>query len=265
MDMAVDSAIEFLSHRRMSIFGRPARIITDSGANFVGEKFESFVSVWNITHICNPGYSAYQGGIFERAVGMLKIGTDAAMKRDPTISWPDAVCLAVTGRNLSPLMERGLAPLTIMTGRRNILDFIIDRDYTDQETDVSIHIPIRERNTKGIMVARAAIIEFESRDVISKCLSRKLRAHSEYVFTKDQLVQAWQGAQWSGGFRFLAQIHHNGIVERASKLTKAPMNDLRPLPTTIIDKGMESIRGSKDSPEKMKEALHLVTSRITNR
>ena len=173
------------------MFGRPSRLITDNGTNFVGAQFISFVGVWNITHICNPMYSAYQGGIFERTVGMLKAGTNAVLKHNPSISWADAVCLAVTGRNLSPLLECGLAPLAIMTGRRNILAFAVDHDFVEEDLSASIFAHRQERNSECILIAREAVIEFEARDVIRKCLSRNLRAHADYVCKKNQPVQAW--------------------------------------------------------------------------
>ena len=204
-DEAVQSALDFLSHRWITIFGRPSRLITANGSNFKGEISTSFAGVWNITHICNPAYSAYQGGVFERTVGMLKAGVHAIAKHDPSIQWIDAVSLAVAGRNLSPLLEFGLAPLTIMTGRRNILDFATDHDFVNGETAcASIRVPRQETNLHNVPIARAAVIEYESREIIRKCLTRNLRARSEYEFRKNQPVQSWQGSQWLGGYRFLS-------------------------------------------------------------
>ena len=72
-DLSIRPTIDCLSNRRMSMFGRPKRSIADNGANFFGGKFDAFARVWNITHVCTPAYSAYQGGIFDRTVGMLKV------------------------------------------------------------------------------------------------------------------------------------------------------------------------------------------------
>ena len=233
MDNSCKSALDFLAHRWMAVFGRPARLITDNGSNFCGEEVEAFMGVWNITHVCNPVNCPFQGGIFERSVGMLKTAVEAIMKADSTLVWEDAVSLAVTGRNLSPLLECGLSPLTIMTGRHNVLNFSIDRDFVEEDR-ASIHVPKQEKNLQSIIIARAAAIEYESRDVIMKCLSRNLRAHVHYNFKKDEPVQVWKKTQWMGGYRFLAAIHHNGIVECGSILQKIPLAHIRPTPSTLI-------------------------------
>lgn len=173
--------------------------------------FAALVGVWNITHVCSPAYSAYQGGIFERTVGMLKAGAQSIVKHDSSVQWIDAVSLAVAGRNLPPLLECGLAPLTIMTGRRNILDFATEHEFSSEEDlGESVHIPRQEMNPQNIPIARAAVIEFERRKVIQSCMRRNLRAHVGYGFRKDEAVQSWQGSQWLGGYRFMARIHHNG-------------------------------------------------------
>ena len=254
-DETVQSALEFLSHRWISIFGRPRRLLTDNGANFKGEVFAAFVGVWNITHVCSPAYSAYQGGIFERTVGMLKSGVQAILKHDPSIQWADAVSQAVTGRNLSPLLECGLAPLTIMTGRRNIIDFSTEHDFSAEEDAAdSIHIEREEMNLKNILVARSAVIEYECRNVIQSCLRRNLRAHVGYNFQKDEAVQVWQGSQWLGGYRFLARIHHNGVVGCGTRLAKIPLCNIRPLPSVSRDdeviEGEEVIDLDPGSPSK---------------
>ena len=165
-DETVQSAIEFLSHRWISIFGRPIRLLTDNGANFKGEVFAAFVGVWNITHVCSPAYSAYQGGIFERTVGMLKAGVQAILKHDPSIQWADAVNQAVTGRNLSPLLECGLAPLTIMTGRHNILDFSTEHDFSAEDAAAdSEYISREEENLNNILSYRYFLLQNNSNKI----------------------------------------------------------------------------------------------------
>ena len=243
----VQSALGFLSHRRITIFGRPSRLITDNGGNIKGEISAAFVGVWHITHVCNPAYSAYQGGVFERTVGMLKAGVHAIANHDPSTQWIDAVSLAVAGRNLSPLSECGLAPLTIMTGRRNILDFATEHDFANDETAcASIHVPRQESNLQNILIARASVIQYESEEIVRKCLTRNLRARSQYEFRKDQPVESWQGSQWLGGYRFLARIHHNGIAECGNRLVQIPLCNLRPLPSTIIAEWLEDSKGVVD-------------------
>ena len=144
MDLSTQSSIDFRSHRRMPLFGRTGRLITGNGANSVGGKFEASVSVWNITHVCTPAYSAYQSGIFEHTAGMLNVWSEAARKKDPSPSWAEAVNIAVSGRNLSTLLDREVAPIAIMTGRRNILDFITVREFVSDDKCASIHIPSHE-------------------------------------------------------------------------------------------------------------------------
>ena len=177
-DETVQTALHFLSQRWIAIFGRPSRLITDNGSNFKGEVFAAFAGVWNIAHICNPAYSAYQGGVFERTVGMLKTGVQAITKHDPSVQRTDAASLAVAGRNMSPLLECGLAPLTIMTGRHNILDFATEYDFVGgEELCASIHVPRQEMNLQNILSARAAVISFESRGVV-KNVFREISART---------------------------------------------------------------------------------------
>ena len=119
----VQSALDFLRRRWVDIFGRPSLLITDNGSNSKGELFAAFGGVWNITHICNPAYSAYQGGVFERADGVLMAGVPAVANRDPSTQRIDAVSLAVDGWDLYRLSECGLPHLAITSAGRHILDW----------------------------------------------------------------------------------------------------------------------------------------------
>ena len=132
-----------------------------------------------------------------------------------------------------------------MTGRHNVLNFSIGRDFVEED-HAPIHVPKQEKNMQSILIAREAVIEYESRDVIKKCLSRNLRAHVGYIFRKDEPVQVWQKTQWMGGYRFLAQIHHNGIAECGLILQKVPLSNIRPTPSTFINLDSEGSQTHQD-------------------
>ena len=91
-------------------------------------------------------------------------------------------------------------------------------------------MPARELNTKRIPTKRAASIEYESSDVIRKCLAHSLRSNVDQVYRKDDNVQALRWEMWVLGFRFLAHLGRSGLVENGGAIEVVPLCNIRPAP-----------------------------------
>ena len=60
-NIAVLETIEFFNSRRLTLFGRPIRLIMDKEPGLVGEQWEAYTSVCNIAWISNPTEAPPQG------------------------------------------------------------------------------------------------------------------------------------------------------------------------------------------------------------
>ena len=221
---------EFPNERWVAIFGRPVRILPDKGTCFAGDHFPAFASVWGIIHIFHPTDCAYKGGIFERTIGMPKAAITAIRNHDNLVTWSESVTLACIGRNLSPLLESGIPPMAIITGRHSVLKFAIDYHFLPEPDPDTQMMSEHEMNMKRILTARAAVIQFEPNEVIRKCLKQSSPAHSDQVYQKDDIIQLTRCNRWIGGYRFLAMLSHNCLIERGSVIEKVPVCNIRPAP-----------------------------------
>ena len=84
-NISVISVIDFFNSRWVAIFGRPTRLIMDRGTGLVGEQWEAYTSAYGITWISNPTEAPFQGGLFDRCIGVLKYATAAVKRDDPIV------------------------------------------------------------------------------------------------------------------------------------------------------------------------------------
>ena len=241
-NVTVLETIEFSNSRWVTIFGRPIRLIMDKGPGLVGEQWEAYTAVRNITWISNPTEAPFQGGLFERCIGVLKYASAAVKKADPNCTWGEAVTAACVGRNLSPMLESGYSPSEILLGRKDTLAHVSGHEFLPQgKEDDDPYIQMREAGIKRILQARASVVEFGSKEIVRKCLTKQLRAYADQYYEKDQDVQVMTNGRWLGGFRFVGTLHHNGLVEKGPTVSKVPLSYIRPNPAVLIQLEDDSI------------------------
>lgn len=241
-NVSVLGTIEFSNSRWVSIFGRPIRLIMDKGPGLVGEQWESYTAVRNITWISNPTEAPFQGGLFERRIGVLKYASAAVKRADPACTWDEAVTAACVGRNLPPMLESGYSPSAILLGRKDTLAHVLDHEFLPEgKEDDDPYLHMHEAGIKRILQARASVVEFESKEIVRKCLAKQLRAYADQYFEKDQNVQVMADGRWLGGFRFVGALRHNGLVEKGPTVSKVPLSYIRPSPSVLIQLEDESL------------------------
>lgn len=93
-DHSPKAAAGFISDRRMAVFKRPVRLLSDKGSGVASAHFSPFTQAWGVAHICHPAECAYQGGTLERTIGVQKSAITAKRNHDSLASWSESVTLA---------------------------------------------------------------------------------------------------------------------------------------------------------------------------
>ena len=172
-NLSVLETIEFFNSRWVTIFGRPIRLVMDKGPGLVGEQWEEYTAVYGITWISNPTEAPFQGGLFERCIGVLKHAAAAVKRADMNCSWDEAVTATCIGRNLSPLLESGYSPSAILLGRKDLLSHVLEHEFLPEgKEDSDPYMSYREAGVKRILAARSAVVEYEIKEVIRTCLNK---------------------------------------------------------------------------------------------
>ena len=114
---------ESILERRILVFGRPRKILTDRGTGMSGPEWGDMCATWNIVVVAHPTQASSQGVGHERAVGLIMQDIRAVMSFDSHTDIRRAVITACTGWNMSPLVSTGLTPMAIVIGRHSVFGF----------------------------------------------------------------------------------------------------------------------------------------------
>ena len=103
---------------------------------------------------------------------------------------------------------------------------------------------MHESGMNRILAERTAVVEYEGKEVVRKCLTKKLMAYTDQYFEKGQNFQVMMNGRWQGGFRFVGTLHRIGLVEEGHTVTKAPSSFIRPSPSALIQLGEDSLNSA---------------------
>ena len=128
---------------------------------------------------------------------------------------------------MAPLISDGLTPMAVVFGRHSVFDFLQKHQFAPEEDETMEDA--QQRHMRRIPAARLAVIEQDARDVVRVFRLSQVRAHVPYRFAKDEPVQVYyrdippRKSVRRGGFRFLAALDHNVIVEKNRWILKFPL------------------------------------------
>ena len=121
------------------------------------------------------------------------------------------------------MLESGYSQSAVLLGGKDLPAHVTGHEFLPKgKEDIDPYISTRESGIKRILAARSEAVEFEGREAIRKCLTKKLRAYGDPYFEKYQNAQVMMNGRWNGGFRFVGPLRHNGLVEKGPTITKAP-------------------------------------------
>ena len=97
----------------MHWLGRPRFLVRDAGPGLVGNDWNAYARIHNITLICNPTCTPSQMGMLERHVALLKVAIECLQGHDRTMAFEEVVRAGCLARNNSILLGCGMTPAQI--------------------------------------------------------------------------------------------------------------------------------------------------------
>ena len=212
-----------------SFFGRCQVLISDKGPGFVGEEWAQFCSTYNVVHVGVPTMASHSNGLVERQVSMVKEGYRIC--RQSHQGWSDTEIMRVVllARNVVPAYSSGIAPITAMTGRNDLVAALEESPLASLQQEP---LPFREsylenmnRNMLNILHLRMELEKFEAKRIVAVCLGRQLRADAKQVHFVGEFVEVYFPGKkmWETGYRIVGIIASHCLLDRGEKLIKHPL------------------------------------------
>ena len=134
--------------------------------------------------------SSFSNGLIERQVGLSKHGFGRSKSRSPEL--PDALTVerVAMARNLIPSLNSGVAPLSAMAGRSDILasleqapqrPMVGERQNFLDDVETSV-----QRNIHELTNLRSELIVRDARRIVSTCDKRRLRDGAKYTYVQGE-------------------------------------------------------------------------------
>ena len=102
---------------RIQVYGRTVGILSDKGPGSQGESWTQFCAVWSCAMIHAPTDAAHSNGLVERQIDLIKLGYAKAKPLMMHFTDEDIISHVAMARNLTPLLNIGMAPLMCATDR----------------------------------------------------------------------------------------------------------------------------------------------------
>ena len=149
--------------------------------------------------------------------------------------WEDDALIraVVMSRNIVPLLTSGIAPLSAMSGRNDLLAALDDGPMKTLEGLNSLpseyELSLPQKNVLQILELRNKLSHFEATRIIAACAGRRLRMGSTVSYSVGDVVEAFFPAAklWKTGFRITGILASQVILERGRQLFKHPMSWIR--------------------------------------
>ena len=232
----------FLIDRWAMFSGFPQTILCDNSTTFGGPHWKAICHVFDMQLLPAPTRAAFQIGMVERHVGILKYGYKALARCNTDhLSKNQLLSLACVARNMSPLISSHLTPLMIVTGRDHSYEFLgnVPHAQSWKGSDDSPSARYFRRLT-SLIDLRSQLIRFEADQMLKLALSKTLRKGAALCYKIGDAVQSWnpKTLMWENGSRLLAETGRNAIVEQGRHLMKIPIAWIRKkLDISIIEDG----------------------------
>ena len=172
-----EAYINVLSCNWATLLGFPRILICDNATTFCGPRWGASTHVYDVNLILAPTKAAYQIGVAERAVGLLKNGFHAISRfEEGRMSKELKLSLTCIARNSTPLSGSELSPLMLTTGRDDIAgkSATASRNRSwiaDEYSPMASHF----RRLTAVAFIRAEMIAWDARNMAQLALSKNIR------------------------------------------------------------------------------------------
>ena len=173
--------------------GSPRVLICDNATTFCGPHWDDVTHVFDVNLILSPTKAAYQIGVAERAVGLLKNGfRDISRFEEGKMSKELRLSLTCIARNSTPLSGVELSPLMLTTGRDDIAGKLPTASHNHAWiTDEGLPMASHFRRLTAVALIRAEIITWDAKNMIQMALSKNIRKGAADSFAIDMPIQVW--------------------------------------------------------------------------
>lgn len=114
-EVKTKEVVEFLEEEIFTVYGVPAKIISDNGPQFISKAFKEFIDKYNVKHILTSTYHAQSNAKDERFNGTL-IKTLSPYIKENQKDWDSQLLSAIYNYNTTISETRGASPYEIIYG-----------------------------------------------------------------------------------------------------------------------------------------------------
>ena len=208
-------------------------IISDKGPGYVGPQWGEHCQMYSLVHIGVPTLSSHSNGIVERQIGLAKEGYRMCKGLYP--DWSDVRIIqhVVCARNIVPVLSPGVAPLSAMTGRNDVLASLEECPALAVEginsTSTEYALSNAQGNVMRILELRNHLSRFEASRIASVCAGRRLRTGSKETISVGDMAEVFSPSQklWKIGYRVVGIVSSHAVIECGKQMIKHPLAWIR--------------------------------------
>ena len=233
--------ITALVDRWFSIFGVPAKILSDNGGEFQNEEMRAMTDKWNIKILTTSAQSPWSNGICEKTVGILK-SMLLKMKNEKEEDWKMSLKWAVSARN-SLMNQGGFAPNQLVFGKNPTIPNLIGEGSSSPASRELGEEDIMREELEALHEAREKFIQSESCNKLSIALNKQVREHKlEDAMVGDEVYYKRDNEQlWRGPAKILGVCGKTVVVKHGDSLRE------------VARVHITRIQSSKDKKEQREE------------
>ena len=210
----------------MHWLGRPRFLVRDSGPGLVGNDWNAYARIHDITLICNPTNTPEQMGVLERHVALLKVAIEGLQEHDSKLEFAEVVRAACLARNNSILIGCGVTPSQICFGKNDYLN-VLERGGDQSLEKLNTEEARLHSHVVGVMKARSIIMQADAERTIQTCLKHNIRPGCDKVPEIGSSVDVVRDHHWIPGWRMVGMIGSNVVVEQDNRIIKLPLTKVR--------------------------------------
>ena len=240
--------------RWIAVFGRPKKIISDNGGEFVNESFTEMCSVMNIEFRTSPSESPWCNGTVERHNGLLANMIDGVLE-DVQCNLDTAISWAVNAKN-SLCNVFGFSPHQLVFGRNPEVPGILQYNTLPALNDET-NCQLLSEHLNAMNAARTSFIKLENCDRLRRVMREKVHSGANIKYCSGDVVyykRRNQKGPWLGPATVVGHIDNQVLLKQGGSL-------IRIHPCKIVLK----TEADKDVTRPTKTITHIIQEPIRNR
>ena len=178
--------------------------------------------------------ASHSNGLAERQVDLIKLSYAKAKEMYPDLGISAILDKVTMARNMVPLLQTGICPMSLMTGRADLFEVFESTpqiNTADLATDPQgIALQNAQMNLKNIFNLRNEMIKWEANKALMLCDSKRFRLGASELPRCLAEVEIFEPLhkRWSTGFRMVGKYGSHGLIERGKILRRHPLCWIRP-------------------------------------